>query len=52
VVDPDSGTFVTKLSIGQPISGGPLVSEKRLIVAAIDGSLYHIESAFESKSAP
>lgn len=48
-VDLSKGEIASKAAVGQPLSGGVIASDDQIVVAAIDGTLYRLDSALEPK---
>lgn len=51
-LDPSRGRLLSKLAMGQPLTSGVIPLEGHVLVAAIDGSLYRVDSLLESKTKP
>jgi hypothetical protein len=47
---PSTGEMTSQTSVGQPLSGGVISDEDRIVVASIDGTLYRLDSALEAKN--
>jgi outer membrane protein assembly factor BamB/pSer/pThr/pTyr-binding forkhead associated (FHA) protein len=49
-LNPSTGEIVAKAAVGQPLSGGVIAADEHVVVAAIDGTLYRVDSLLEANN--
>jgi outer membrane protein assembly factor BamB/pSer/pThr/pTyr-binding forkhead associated (FHA) protein len=49
-LNPSTGGIVAQTAVGQPLSGGVIAAGEHLVVAAIDGTLYRVDSFLEANN--
>jgi len=49
-LNPSTGEIVAQAAVGQPLSGGVIAAGEHIVVAAIDGTLYRVDSLLEANN--
>jgi len=49
-LNPSTGEIVAETAVGQPLSGGVIAADDHVVVAAIDGTLYRVDSFLEANN--